>query len=144
MGYANPNYNAEYKAKNKEKIAAQNAKRYQEKKEHILELNRKWRETNREKRQEIDRLYRENNRSYMAEKESRRRASKINATPSWLTEEDKIAIEKIYEYAWSLGYHVDHIVPLRNKKVCGLHVPWNLQPIPAEDNMRKHNKFEVI
>ena len=77
---------------------------------------------------------------------NKRRSSLIKATPKWLTEQDNKKMDFMYHFAKSIDgfhgnlYHVDHIHPLNNKKFSGLNVPWNLQILSAEDNVKKGNK----
>lgn len=78
----------------------------------------------------------------------KRELAKTKATPSWLTDVDKMEIENFYWLAKDLErvsgqkYHVDHIIPLKGKDVCGLHVPWNLQILPADINIEKSNNYK--
>lgn len=76
---------------------------------------------------------------------ARRRCARINSQPAWVAQHEIAAIYKTcVEISKRTGveHHVDHIVPLRGRKVCGLHVPWNLQVIPSVENLRKGNKFD--
>lgn len=76
-----------------------------------------------------------------------RNLRKIQRTPLWLNDDHMFAISEIYELrklrseATGVEHHVDHIVPLQGKTVSGLHVPWNLQVIPASENLSKSNSF---
>lgn len=69
------------------------------------------------------------------------------ATPKWITAEEKATMRALYVQARKLSeitgerYVVDHIVPLRSDVVCGLHVPWNLRVITQEENLKKSNKL---
>ncbi len=82
----------------------------------------------------------------MCVKANYRRLLKLRACPAWV---DKESLEPVYQRARDMSrqtgvaYHVDHIVPINNPVVCGLHVPWNLQILTAEENIRKGNLFVV-
>ena len=69
------------------------------------------------------------------------------ATPKWVTDAQKRQMKQLYLLARKLTqttgvrYVVDHIIPLRGENCCGLHVPWNLQVITQDENLRKSNKL---
>jgi hypothetical protein len=73
-----------------------------------------------------------------------RRARVKRAMPSWA---DPKQIAEVYKQAKQLQsetgvlHDVDHIVPIKGVDVCGLHVAWNLRPLPARENRSKHNRF---
>jgi hypothetical protein len=99
---------------------------------------------NREKRNKYSKEYRQQNKAAHNARANKRRAVKLNATPEW---SDLEQITEFYECClafklYSGGeYHVDHIVPLQSKLVCGLHVPANLQVLEAKDNLSKKNSW---
>lgn len=72
--------------------------------------------------------------------------SLTRATPPWA---DKQAIREVYamrdlfnrKYPKFAPFHVDHVIPIKGRVVCGLHVAENLTVIPAKENHEKLNKF---
>lgn len=104
-----------------------------------------WAEKNREKNLKSMSDWRKNNKAKTASYTRQRYALKNKAMPKWA---DKEKIQQYYDFAafmkWiTLGieYHVDHIVPLKGKNVCGLHTHNNLQILRADLNRIKHNSF---
>ena len=71
---------------------------------------------------------------------AKRRAAELQATPKWLTSTQLTDIKQVYTNCPS-GYTVDHIIPLQNEIVSGLHVPWNLQYLTPSENSQKRNKI---
>jgi hypothetical protein len=75
------------------------------------------------------------------------KSARRSSTPDWLTKADRAEIEGLAQFCRVMRsitgneYHIDHIVPIRGDGVCGLHVPWNLQAVPATENLRKSNKL---
>lgn len=108
-----------------------------------LESRRVWIAANRDKaRNSYRKYYRANKASRMA-LGAKWRGAKLSATPLWA---DDFVLQEIYELAairskaTGIKWHVDHIVPLRSKLVCGLHCEANLQLITAKENLTKSNR----
>lgn len=126
------------------------AEKYKEKKkEYQKTYESKNLEKHRASARKATQKWKQNNRAKATAYQVKRKASKINATPVWLSEFDNLKITCLYQVAQMRSqesgqeWHVDHIVPLKGKTVCGLHVPWNLRVITAVENMAKNNRLEV-
>ena len=138
-----------WNTQNKERKKKTGQLHYQENKDVYLERARtlNWIKKNPERNKELKSLWAKNNRGKRASYVAKRRACKLQATPPWLTKAQLQDITDVYQKCVEVSrltnevHHVDHIVPLQGKNVCGLHVAWNLEVIPASMNISKSNKF---
>ena len=137
---------SEYFKKYNKSEAGQKAKRkyYERNREVVIEkaLSRPLEEKRKAKED-----YKQRNPDLYKELVSFRRKRFRDATPSWLTAEQRMDIRLKYRVAIELSrrtgvrHAVDHIVPLQGESVCGLHVPWNLKVVTQEENLKKSNKL---
>ena len=134
-----------YNQKHKNKTKARSRKFYDKNKELCKLRTVEWQKKNKERHAEKCRRWKQKNKPHLAFKAMQRRKYAKIATPSW-ADMDSIKLKYIEAHRMGLlsgvPHHVDHIVPLQGKNVCGLHSPNNLRAIPASDNLRKQNRFE--
>lgn len=122
----NAMYLPKWLAANAEKVRIDGAKRMRE-----------WRQKNIEKVRAVA------NSPEMRAYRSALRAKEKRATPAWAND---FFIKEAYELAslrtkmTGIVWHVDHVVPLQSKRVCGLHWEGNFQVIPARENSAKGNR----
>jgi len=123
---------AEY-AENKDKYKVRNKVNYVKHNDKIKEYRIK----NADKYASLARAWAKNHPERVKATNANRRAIKLQATPSW---SEKELISRLYVEANKYGWHVDHVVPLRGKTVCGLHVHANLQVLESTENVSKGNR----
>lgn len=110
-------------------------KKHREKESYKLNKKENW---NKWYTKEYYVQYRINNRDKInniqnKHKKKRRKLEKLSSYPEYKKE-----IKNFYKNRPE-GFDVDHIMPLCHKNFCGLHVPWNLQYLPKEENRKKRN-----
>jgi hypothetical protein len=120
--------------------AAKKARRkadYDKNEDRYKERARAWREANANQHKENKQAWKRANHALVIAAATLRKKYIKQRTPAWA---DLKAIAAIYSNC-PPGHHVDHITPLRGKKVNGLHIETNLQYLPDLENLRKGNKF---
>ena len=122
-------YKANYQLENREDIALKKLVYRKPRRKQISKAQTKYQKANRPQYNTYKAKY---------------RAAKLQATPSWVREGYiKLFYEgaKLEEVRTGRKVHVDHIIPLQSKTVCGLHCEDNLQLLFLEDNMSKGNRY---
>lgn len=119
------------------------------------EYQRQWRKLNPHKPAEYQAAWHAKNPGYITKwsransqkcvaRVARRKAEMLLATPKWA---DVEKIMSVYAEAARLTretgivHHVDHIVPMKSKIVCGLHWEENLRVLTRSENCSKNNRY---
>ena len=137
--------NERRKGKPKTEAAKAAGRRYYEKNREIVIARAAARPPEEKRRNRAE--YKDRNVEIVRADTSVRKRRHREATPTWLTKDERLKMRELYVQARKLTsitgerYVVDHIIPLRGEEVCGLHVPWNLKVITQEENLRKSNKM---
>lgn len=127
---------------------AYNKMHYSENKEHCILKAKKWIESNPEAAKKHFAASKKRARINHPERKIAENVARVDyvkrATPPWANKffiSEAYHLAKLREKVVGGKWHVDHVIPLRGKLVCGLHVENNLQVIPASINVHKHAKF---
>jgi hypothetical protein len=139
--------NREFRDKNRDRINIRSRELYREDPNKRVQGVLSARKNHYKNFQDYQKSWRQENPDKVKAHDAVKRASRLKRVPDWLSPAQKEVITTFYWLAQDLEtttgqiYHVDHIVPLLGKTVCGLHVPWNLQILPSDLNLKKNNKF---
>lgn len=129
-----------WKAANPERYRASLARVDREK---ARAAHKRWRDRNIERERARVAAWAKGNPEKAALLAATRRAAARRACPAWANHEEMLVVyEKAAALTLETGvpHQVDHIVPLKSKRVSGLHVPANLCVLPASDNATKGNR----
>ena len=141
-------YNKEYwlrpgvgekgRVKNREYLSRPDVKQRRKDRSRLPEIKERKNALQRERRKTSGQ-----GRLQVAQRRSMKLQRTIKVEFNWLNKlliEEKYIIAETKSVVTDIPQHVDHIVPLQGELVSGLHVHYNLQIIPASENLSKLNK----
>lgn len=141
---ANPTLVQVYAARHAPKKAESRRARDKRLADKVARQKIEWRLANLERVRAVKAAYRKANATRIAAENAMRKAMRMRATAAWA---DPEKIHAFYEQARQLSestgipHHVDHIVPLKSQRVCGLHCEANLRVVTGSENLSKHNRL---
>jgi hypothetical protein len=107
----------------------------------VAKINKVWRDENKERARETGKAWKARNltrrRATNAATERKRQLKIKQQTPAWAD------LRRIAEFYANCppGHHVDHVVPVNGRTVCGLHCEANLQYLTDRENWDKGNRY---
>lgn len=134
-------YNAAYNATHKEQISAWH--KDASNKAKAAERSRAWAAAHPEAMKENLRAFRRRNPGSGNALAAAYKARKKSRQPKWANEffvAEAYSLATLRSKITGISWHVDHIVPLKSKLVCGLHCEQNLRVIRGSLNCAKGNR----
>ena len=146
-------YKAEWYVSNRDRILARQKALRSQKKDVIRSRNADYvlrniakvkaaRDAWREANPDANRIWARKNRDKRCASTNKRKAAIRNAIPGWANHffiDEAYSLASLRTKVFGFKWHVDHVIPLQSKLVCGLHVENNLRVIPGTENMKKYN-----
>ncbi len=137
---------SDWQSRNKDVVNANTLKWRNNHPNDAINTHKRYYEAHKTTKLLYNKQWREANKPLLQFYNLKRRKQLVQATPAWA---DQLLILEFYKNSVELTnqtgipHQVDHIIPLVNDLVCGLHWEGNLQVLTAVDNQSKNNKFVI-
>lgn len=141
---ANPEKISDYYRKNRERVNAYRKLYVEKNRERLAEWSKNHRQSNAESERARCKAHYARNKQQYYDRSAKRRTKVKGATPTWsnleIVRSFYKAVSIFNSHDGLMKFSVDHVVPLNNAVVSGLHAHTNLTIIPLLNNLAKGNR----